>query len=85
MEIPVDADPGIVHNNLSGKITFEFDGIFCQEASQDEIYETVVKSKVLDSINGINSTIFAYGQTGSGELLHLYIFLFSAYIVYTFT
>ena len=66
MDIPPDADPGIVHNNTSGKIMYEFNDIFDESTSQETIYEAIAQSKVIDSISGINSTIFAYGQTGSG-------------------
>eukprot|EP01038_Epipyxis_sp_PR26KG_P011639 gene11639-15589_t len=68
IEIPPDADPGIVHNNsLSGKLRFEFDKIFDDNTTQEEIFDQIAKDKVLGAMDGINCTIFAYGQTGSGK------------------
>ena len=67
IKIPDDADPGISHNNSSGILEYEFDKVFDADASQSVIFESVAREKVLDTFNGINSTIFAYGQTGSGK------------------
>lgn len=67
IEIPLDADPGLVHNNsASGNFRFEYDHIFPPQITQDEVFQIVAKEKVLDALDGINCTIFAYGQTGSG-------------------
>ena len=67
LDIPIDADPGIFHNNsASGVLRFEFDQIFGASTSQEEVFNTVAKEKVLDALEGLNCTIFAYGQTGSG-------------------
>lgn len=67
LTIPFDADPGLVHNNsLTGSLRYEFDEVFNPKTSQDAVFLSVAKSKVLDVIEGINCTIFAYGQTGSG-------------------
>lgn len=67
IKIPDDADPGVAHNNASGILEYEFDKIFSCDTSQDVIFESIAKDKVMDTFNGINSTIFAYGQTGSGK------------------
>jgi kinesin family member 6/9 len=67
IKIPDDADPGVAHNNASGILEYEFDKIFSGDTSQDVIFESIAKDKVMDTFNGINSTIFAYGQTGSGK------------------
>jgi kinesin family protein 6/9 len=68
LDIPNDADPGLVHNNgLSGKLRFEFDRIFDVSSTQEQVFNLVARSKILDALDGINCTIFAYGQTGSGK------------------
>ncbi len=67
LEIPLDSDPGILHNNsLAGNLKFEFNKVMDERASQDAVFETVAKNKIDGVLEGINSTIFAYGQTGSG-------------------
>jgi len=68
IEIPQDADPGLVHNNgLSGRLKFEFDQVFDTSISQDKVFDIVARDKVLNALDGVNCTIFAYGQTGSGK------------------
>ena len=67
IDIPLDADPGLLHSNESGKIQFEYDHIFDTNAAQEEIFDVVAKDKVVGALQGINCTIFAYGQTGSGK------------------
>ena len=67
IDIPLDADPGLLHSNESGKMQFEYDHIFDTNIPQDEIFNVVAKDKVTDALQGINCTIFAYGQTGSGK------------------
>jgi kinesin family protein 6/9 len=68
IEIPPDADPGLVHNNSnSGKLKYEFDHIFDEHASQEKIFSSIVSDKIHEVFEGINCTVFAYGQTGSGK------------------
>jgi kinesin family protein 6/9 len=67
IDIPEDADPGLLHSNESGKMQFEYDHIFDSNAEQEDVFGIVAKDKVLSALEGINSTIFAYGQTGSGK------------------
>lgn len=67
LAIPADADPGLVHNNsATGTLRYEFDDVFDQNTTQEHIFNTIAKSRVVDVIDGMNCTIFAYGQTGSG-------------------
>ncbi|GCB60673.1 hypothetical protein scyTo_0012783 [Scyliorhinus torazame] len=63
-----------VHVNLdSQQITlgnnrhFQFDVIFDQTSSQDEVYSSHVEPLVEAFFEGFNATVFAYGQTGSGK------------------
>lgn len=66
--IPPDADPGLIHNNsATGRLKFEFDRVFNSETTQEELYDIVVKEKILGLIDGFSCTVFAYGQTGSGK------------------
>ena len=65
LEIPADADPSFIHNNESGMMTFEFDRVFDEMASQEDLYSAIASKKVTEAIDGMNSTIFAYGQTGN--------------------
>jgi kinesin family protein 6/9 len=67
VDIPDDADPGLLHSNETGKIQFEYDHIFDSNVDQTEVFESIAKDKVLGALEGINCTIFAYGQTGSGK------------------
>jgi kinesin family protein 6/9 len=67
VEIPEDADPSFIHHHETGVIGFEFNHVFDENSSQEDIYTRVVSNKVQEAIDGVNSTIFAYGQTGSGK------------------
>jgi len=64
IQVPEDAHPGLVHGSNSGMLSFEFDGIFDESTSQDDIFNAIARDKILNLLNGENSTIFAYGQTG---------------------
>lgn len=46
---------------------FTYDTVFGDEASQEDIYETVGKKTLGDFFKGFNGTILAYGQTGAGK------------------
>ncbi|ORX77302.1 kinesin-domain-containing protein, partial [Basidiobolus meristosporus CBS 931.73] len=46
---------------------YTFDKVFGPEATQEHVYENVVKSFLEEVIMGYNCTIFAYGQTGTGK------------------
>ncbi|CAB1319455.1 unnamed protein product [Coregonus sp. 'balchen'] len=52
---------------LGSDRTFSFDHVFGPTASQDQFYESCVKSLVASLVDGYNATVFAYGQTGSGK------------------
>ena len=45
---------------------FEFTKVFRQKATQDDIFNEIVKPRVFHSINGKNSSLVTYGTTGSG-------------------
>ncbi|XP_052233464.1 kinesin-like protein KIF3A isoform X2 [Dreissena polymorpha] len=46
---------------------FNFDHIFQQNASQQDIFDVAALDIVNGFLNGYNGTIFAYGQTGTGK------------------
>ncbi|XP_076639078.1 uncharacterized protein LOC143351460 [Colletes latitarsis] len=46
---------------------FCFDHIFDIDASNSDVFNTIVKPIVDAAVNGINGTVFAYGQTSSGK------------------
>lgn len=66
LEIPQGADPGLVHNNPSGFVSFSFNEVFDIDATQDDVFNKI-QPMVMDVFEGINSTVLAYGQTGSGK------------------
>ncbi len=45
---------------------FNFDSVFGQQSTQDEVYQEV-QNLIQSFIDGYDVTIFAYGQTGSGK------------------
>ena len=47
--------------------SFNFDKVFGQYSTQEEVFETVVRPIVQECLEGFNCTIFAYGQTGTGK------------------
>ncbi len=46
---------------------FAFDYVLAPKVTQNELFETCVKSLVHSVFEGYNATVFAYGQTGSGK------------------
>lgn len=53
--------------NTRTKELYTYDRVYCPETTTKEIFDTQVKSLVLNSLKGINQTVFAYGQTSSGK------------------
>ena len=47
--------------------TFSFDGVFDDDASNNEVYEDAVEPLIPAVLTGCRATVFAYGQTGSGK------------------
>lgn len=46
---------------------FEFDFVFDESTTQDEVYTNTTKMLLDNIMHGYNSTVFAYGATGSGK------------------
>ncbi|RYG64792.1 hypothetical protein EON64_13265, partial [archaeon] len=54
VQIPPDADPGLVHNNSStNSLRFEFDEVFGPEASQQIVFDKVAAQGVLEGLEGL--------------------------------
>lgn len=47
--------------------TFSFDRVFGQYSTQDQIFDSMVRPIIDETLAGFNCTIFAYGQTGTGK------------------
>jgi hypothetical protein len=45
---------------------FNFDKVFGMYSRQEEVFDSVVRPIVEETLAGFNCTIFAYGQTGTG-------------------
>ncbi|XP_059476606.1 uncharacterized protein LOC132197372 isoform X2 [Neocloeon triangulifer] len=56
-----DADSQRLTNPL------EFDHVFCDTATNTDIFNTLVEPLVQNAVKGFNATILAYGQTSSGK------------------
>ncbi|KAK5640171.1 hypothetical protein RI129_010982 [Pyrocoelia pectoralis] len=61
----VSDNPPVLH--VINKQLYSFDHIFGEDASQEKVYNIMVKPLVQKVLQGYNCTIFAYGQTGSGK------------------
>lgn len=46
---------------------YKVDHVFGEEASQLDVYNTVITPYINDAISGYNCTVFAYGPTGTGK------------------
>ncbi len=46
--------------------SFNFDKVFGMYSRQEEVFNSVVRPIVDETLAGFNCTIFAYGQTGTG-------------------
>jgi len=55
-----------VSNPSLGPMSFEFDRMFTDNTSQNEVY-TEVEGLVLGALDGYNACFMAYGQTGAGK------------------
>ena len=53
------------HN--SAQAPYTFDHLYFPESTNDDIFTSVVKNVVMQSMNGYNGSIFTYGQTSSGK------------------
>jgi kinesin family protein 11 len=47
---------------------YTFDTVFGMYSTQEEVFESVVRPIVDETLAGFNCTIFAYGQTGAHQI-----------------
>lgn len=66
LEVPLSAEPGLIHNNTTGFVPFCFNNVFGPTADQADVFNSV-RDMIVDAFRGINCTVLAYGQTGTGE------------------
>lgn len=50
-----------------GVSTFDYDGVFGEESTQESIFEGISPPLLESFLQGINCTLFTYGVTGSGK------------------
>jgi len=62
-----DNDKILTVNKDSISLQFEFEKIFREKSTQEQVYDVIGKNFVSDIIAGYNGTIFASGQSGSGK------------------
>eukprot|EP00656_Telonema_subtile_P055558 TRINITY_DN8642_c0_g1_i3.p1 TRINITY_DN8642_c0_g1~~TRINITY_DN8642_c0_g1_i3.p1 ORF type:complete len:1042 (-),score=374.07 TRINITY_DN8642_c0_g1_i3:137-3262(-) len=51
---------------------FQYDRVFGQNATQQDVYGEVAGETVANVMDGYNGTIFAYGQTGAGKSFSMF-------------
>ena len=49
------------------EISYEYDFVFGENSTQEEIYENTTASLIKQVVEGYSATIMAYGATGSGK------------------
>ncbi|KAK7512773.1 P-loop containing nucleoside triphosphate hydrolase protein [Phyllosticta citriasiana] len=66
-----DASPNVVRmpnpKNESEAFSFQFQSVYDQETTQQELFDEEVSPTVKHLFNGFDVTIFAYGVTGTGK------------------
>ncbi len=65
--VQVESEPTYREATREAKQQFEFDHVFNEEATQEEVYEVVARPLVSEIFKGYNATVFVYGQSGSGK------------------
>jgi DNA uptake protein ComE-like DNA-binding protein len=53
--------------NLSEEYSFQFNSVYDQDSTQQQIFETEVSPTIKQLFSGHDVTIFAYGSTGTGK------------------
>mmetsp|Transcript_24792 Transcript_24792/g.38334 ORF Transcript_24792/g.38334 Transcript_24792/m.38334 type:complete len:111 (+) Transcript_24792:1897-2229(+) len=90
MVVDTEAHRVVVVDPMKGIREFDFDNVFDDSATQEQVYESSTRRLVCDFINGFNGTCFVYGQTGK-PLMGIYLkcarqslssFLKPAYLVF---
>mmetsp|Transcript_17844 Transcript_17844/g.28912 ORF Transcript_17844/g.28912 Transcript_17844/m.28912 type:complete len:702 (+) Transcript_17844:196-2301(+) len=58
---------GVLRSEMGAQHEYQFDRVFGTACSQQEIYEASTQEIVMDTLRGLNCTVFAYGATGAGK------------------
>lgn len=66
-----DSSDNIVASE-DGQHLFQFDRVFGESHTQEDLYNDAAKPVVEDVLKGYNGTILAYGQTGSGKTYSMF-------------
>ncbi|RLN98104.1 hypothetical protein BBJ28_00005922 [Nothophytophthora sp. Chile5] len=66
LDLIVGGEVGDKGNHIGQKHAFEFDHVFQQDSTQEQVFEQT-RALVVSALDGFNVCIFAYGQTGSGK------------------
>ncbi|XP_046831408.1 kinesin-like protein KIF20B [Vespa crabro] len=66
----VKNDNNLIDNNVGKR--YYFTKIFRSDISQEEFFEEIMKKRIVDFLNGQNSTIMTYGTTNSGKTYTLH-------------
>jgi len=66
LDLFVGSEAGDKANQIGQKHAFEFDHVFQQDSTQEQVFEQT-RALVVSALDGFNVCIFAYGQTGSGK------------------
>ena len=66
IHVPEEMRKGYV-NNMKKSYDFQFNDIFEQDSTQEQIFDKIGKKVITNSLEGYNNTVFCYGQTGSGK------------------
>jgi len=59
--------PASAGNSLGHYKVFEFECVFSETATQQDVFEKGSKDLITSALDGYNVSILAYGQTGSGK------------------
>lgn len=67
LSVELESTVSVQTKDTGSIIEFDFDKVFSEDASQNDVYNGLVRQVVDDFIQGYNGTVLAYGQTGSGK------------------
>lgn len=56
-----------ITKRVKKKLNMEFDSVFHDETTNDQVFEVCTKPIVTSVMNGFNCSVFVYGATGAGK------------------
>lgn len=66
------SNAAILVDRTKGLRRFDFDHVFDETSSQENIYQNTTMPLITEFINGFNATCLVYGQTGSGKTFSMF-------------